>query len=79
MIPVQIRFTKKLLESIDRLVGAGIYSNRSEALRDAARRHVERLEENNQETQIGIGVCQNCQEEVTSWAPTNQNIKKKLR
>jgi metal-responsive CopG/Arc/MetJ family transcriptional regulator len=40
MIPVQIRFTKKLIERIDRLIEHGVYSNRSEAIRDATRRLV---------------------------------------
>jgi len=38
MIPVQIRLTKKLLDLIDEMVEDGIYSNRSEAIRDAVRR-----------------------------------------
>ncbi|MCK4714407.1 MAG: hypothetical protein KAT35_02445 [Candidatus Aenigmarchaeota archaeon] len=40
MIPVQIRFTKKLIEYIDMLIESGVYSNRSEAIRDATRRLV---------------------------------------
>jgi Arc/MetJ-type ribon-helix-helix transcriptional regulator len=40
MIPVQIRFTKKLIERIDKLIEYGVYSNRSEAIRDATRRLV---------------------------------------
>ena len=40
MIPVQIRFTRKIIEYIDRLVADGLYSNRSEAIRDATRRLV---------------------------------------
>ena len=40
MIPVQIRVTKKLIDMIDQLVDEGMYSNRSEAIRDAIRRHV---------------------------------------
>ena len=40
MIPVQIRFTKKIIEHVDRLVDSGVYSNRSEAIRDATRRLV---------------------------------------
>lgn len=40
MIPVQIRFTKKIIDHIDKLVESGIYSNRSEAIRDATRRLV---------------------------------------
>jgi Arc/MetJ-type ribon-helix-helix transcriptional regulator len=40
MIPVQIRFTRKLIEHIDRLIEYGVYSNRSEAIRDATRRLV---------------------------------------
>jgi len=39
-MPVQIRFTKKLIDRIDDLIGEGIYSNRSEAIRDATRRLV---------------------------------------
>jgi Arc/MetJ-type ribon-helix-helix transcriptional regulator len=40
MIPVQIRFTKKIIEHVDKLVDSGVYSNRSEAIRDATRRLV---------------------------------------
>ena len=40
MIPVQIRFTRKIIEYIDRLIESGVYSNRSEAIRDATRRLV---------------------------------------
>jgi hypothetical protein len=40
MIPVQVRITKKIIEEIDLLVQRGIYSNRSEVIRDATRRHV---------------------------------------
>jgi Arc/MetJ-type ribon-helix-helix transcriptional regulator len=40
MIPVQIRFTRKLIEYLDRLIESGVYSNRSEAIRDATRRLV---------------------------------------
>lgn len=40
MIPVQIRFTRKIIEHVDRLVESGVYSNRSEAIRDATRRLV---------------------------------------
>lgn len=40
MIPVQIRFTKKMIEKIDDLIQNGFYSNRSEAIRDATRRLV---------------------------------------
>ena len=40
MLPVQIRFTKKLIERVDELIDSGIYSNRSEAIRDATRRLV---------------------------------------
>ena len=40
MIPVQIRFTKKMVEKIDELIQNGFYSNRSEAIRDATRRLV---------------------------------------
>ena len=40
MIPIQIRITRKLLEKIDKLVEEGIYACRSEAIRDAIRKHV---------------------------------------
>ncbi|MBU1135626.1 MAG: ribbon-helix-helix domain-containing protein [Nanoarchaeota archaeon] len=40
MIPVQVRFTKKLIELLDELVDKGVYSNRSEAVRDATRKLV---------------------------------------
>jgi Arc/MetJ-type ribon-helix-helix transcriptional regulator len=40
MIPVQIRFTRKMIEKIDGLIQHGVYSNRSEAIRDATRRLV---------------------------------------
>jgi len=40
MIPVQVRVTRKLIEMIDELVERGLYSNRSEAIRDAIRKHV---------------------------------------
>ncbi len=40
MIPVQIRFTRKQIEYIDKLIESGVYSNRSEAIRDATRRLV---------------------------------------
>jgi len=40
MVPVQIRVTKKLIELIDELVQEGIYSNRSEVIRDAIRKHL---------------------------------------
>ncbi|MBL7160951.1 MAG: ribbon-helix-helix protein, CopG family [Candidatus Aenigmarchaeota archaeon] len=40
MMPVQIRVTERLIELIDRMVEEGVYSNRSEAIRDAIRRHV---------------------------------------
>jgi len=40
MIPVQVRFTKKLIDLIDELVDKGVYSNRSEAIRDATRKLV---------------------------------------
>jgi Arc/MetJ-type ribon-helix-helix transcriptional regulator len=38
MIPIQVRLTKKIIEKLDELVENGVYSNRSEAIRDAARR-----------------------------------------
>ena len=40
MIPVQIRINRKMIERIDQLVEAGVYSNRSEVIRDATRRLV---------------------------------------
>ena len=40
MVPIQVRITRKLIEEIDLLVQKGIYSNRSEVIRDATRRHV---------------------------------------
>jgi Arc/MetJ-type ribon-helix-helix transcriptional regulator len=40
MIPVQIRINKKMVDKIDQLVEAGVYSNRSEVIRDATRRLV---------------------------------------
>ncbi len=40
MIPVQIRINRKMIEKIDQLVEAGVYSNRSEVIRDATRRLV---------------------------------------
>lgn len=40
MVPIQVRITKKLIEEIDLLVQKGLYSNRSEVIRDATRRHV---------------------------------------
>ncbi|MBI2675726.1 MAG: type II toxin-antitoxin system ParD family antitoxin [Candidatus Aenigmarchaeota archaeon] len=40
MVPVQVRVTRQLLERLDDLVAKGIYSNRSEAIRDAIRTHV---------------------------------------
>lgn len=40
MSPVQIRLTKKIIEDVDKLIEMGIYSNRSEAIRDAVRRLV---------------------------------------
>ena len=40
MIPVQIRMTKKLLELVDELIESRMYSNRSEAIREATRRLV---------------------------------------
>jgi Arc/MetJ-type ribon-helix-helix transcriptional regulator len=40
MIPVQVRITRKIVHEIDKLVLAGIYSSRSEFIRDAARRHL---------------------------------------
>lgn len=44
MVPVQVRVTRKLLEMLDELVETGMYSNRSEAIRDAIRNHVSGFE-----------------------------------
>jgi Arc/MetJ-type ribon-helix-helix transcriptional regulator len=38
MIPVQIRINRKMIEKIDLLIESGVYSNRSEVIRDATRR-----------------------------------------
>jgi len=38
METVQIRLTKEQIKKIDKLVSAGEYPNRSEAIRDAVRR-----------------------------------------
>jgi hypothetical protein len=35
---IQIRLTKEMMQELDKLVEKGIYSNRSEAVRDAVRR-----------------------------------------
>jgi metal-responsive CopG/Arc/MetJ family transcriptional regulator len=40
MIPVQVRVTRKLLEELDRILDKGIYSSRSEIIRDALRKHI---------------------------------------
>jgi len=40
MIPVQVRITKKLLEELDKILEQGIYSSRSEIIRDALRKHI---------------------------------------
>lgn len=40
MIPVQIRVTRKLIKMLDELIEKGVYSNRSEAIRDAIRKNV---------------------------------------
>lgn len=40
MVPVQIRINRKMIDKIDQLVEAGVYSNRSEVIRDATRRLV---------------------------------------
>ncbi len=50
MIPVQTRVTKKLIERLDELIQQGVYSNRSEAIRDAIRRHVTSFSENSKNT-----------------------------
>lgn len=41
MISIQVRVTEKLIEKIDELIEDGTYSSRSEAIRDAIRRHLE--------------------------------------
>jgi Arc/MetJ-type ribon-helix-helix transcriptional regulator len=41
MIPVQVRLTKRIIEEIDKLVGAGLHCNRSDFVRDAIRRQIE--------------------------------------
>ncbi len=43
MLPVQVRLTEKIIEKLDELVEKGMYSNRSQVIRDAVRRHAERL------------------------------------
>jgi metal-responsive CopG/Arc/MetJ family transcriptional regulator len=40
MIPVQVRITKRLLEELDKILDKGIYSSRSEIIRDALRKHI---------------------------------------
>ncbi|RLF59835.1 MAG: CopG family transcriptional regulator [Thermoplasmata archaeon] len=40
MIPIQIRITRRVVEEIDELIRAGLYSTRSEFIRDAARKHL---------------------------------------
>ena len=45
MIPVQVRVTKKLMDRIDDLIKSGMYSNRSEAIRDAIRKNVNGFDE----------------------------------
>jgi metal-responsive CopG/Arc/MetJ family transcriptional regulator len=40
MIPVQVRITKRLLDELDKILEAGIYSSRSEIIRDALRKHI---------------------------------------
>lgn len=41
MVPIQVRVTKKLIDVLDEMIESGVYSNRSEAIRDAIRRHIE--------------------------------------
>ena len=43
MLPVQVRLTEKIIERLDELVEKGMYSNRSQVIRDAVRRHTEKL------------------------------------
>jgi metal-responsive CopG/Arc/MetJ family transcriptional regulator len=42
MVPVQVRVNKKLLDMVDELIESGLYSNRSEAIREAVRSFVEK-------------------------------------
>lgn len=44
MVPVQVRVTKKILNKINEEVDNGNYANRSEIIREAIRRHLERSE-----------------------------------
>ena len=44
MIPVQVRVTKKLMEKLDKIVNDGIYSTRSEIIRDAIRKHLHKFD-----------------------------------
>lgn len=41
MKTLQIRATKDQIAAMDRMVRKGIYPNRSEAVRDAIRKHIE--------------------------------------
>ena len=43
MTPVQIRLTKRILEEIDNHIKQGLYTNRSELIREAIRRHLETI------------------------------------
>ena len=47
MFPVQIRFTKEIIEKLDELVSKGMYSSRSEVIRDAIRNHITSFNKNN--------------------------------
>ena len=47
MIPIQVRITKKLLEKIDKMVEEGLYSCRSDVIRDAIRKHINGFGKNN--------------------------------
>ncbi len=47
MRTLQIRLTRELMEELDRLTEAGIYPNRSEAVRDAVRILVGKSRKNN--------------------------------
>jgi len=49
MDTIQIRISKGILEKINELVKAGLYSNRSEVIREATRRYV--LEEKKVESE----------------------------
>jgi len=49
MIPVQVRITKRLLDELDKILDKGIYSSRSEIIRDALRKHINDFVENEEQ------------------------------